>query len=77
MKLTSTKDGLPNKECWCLVWAPKHPGWSRDRVAGGYLFSKFSPNYKVPWSVEMYCPDCVEYWMELPEPPADATKGFY
>lgn len=77
MKLTSVKDGLPAKECWCLVWAPNHSGWSRDRVAGGYLFSKFSPNFKVPWSVEMYCQGCVEYWMELPKPPPDATKGFY
>ena len=71
MQFISVKDALPQKECWCLVWAPNYYGTSAHGNPAGYVFTKFRPNYKIPWGIEgCQSEPVVEYWMELPEDPS-------
>ena len=63
---------LPAREGWYLVWAPGYTPTrhGREKFEDGYMFVKFRPNYKFPWTIECeYYPNLVKYWMPLPEIP--------
>ena len=69
----SVKDKLPETEGWYLVWAPTYtPSRNKEKVAGGYMFVRFRPNYKIPWGIEsQWNRNEVKYWMPLPNPPVE------
>ena len=71
----NVNDELPNKTCWCLVFAPKYLGGSSGgkEYVRGILFSKYNvaKNGNKSWSVESQYRNrnCVKFWMPLPEKP--------
>ena len=70
-KWISVNDRLPTEEGWYLVWAPERWDFCKTnkKVDGGYMFSKFSPTHKIPWSLDCEYRKLVKYWCPLPEKP--------
>lgn len=72
MEWISVKDRLPETKGTYLVYAPTYSGGSSSSLdcINGVMFSRWGKH----WSIEVGYhkrPNCVKYWMPLPEPPTD------
>lgn len=66
--LKENPDDLPSKDGFYLVYAPSYKGGSsvsKEKVNGGYMFSRFKGG---KWSIEVGYyerPNCVRAWREI------------